>query len=412
MNTTNSNTGSKQGFTLVELLVVLVIAATVLAIAIPKIRVVTKERGIREAARIVGSQFAQAGQRATVDGVAGIYISRNTNFLQGATQFAATEFSLMRRIPNYTGDEIDEETFCIVGASNTVEINLPAEHSPSRPVVQFGDEISFQTSNIRFKINSVPTIVADVADNPLTPTKDERTPRLRFTVDTKGYLALPTSNSVSFSVHRLPRILRSSTASMSGDYMVDLRVSGFEVEDVGDPTTGPPTPPQLTTIFEPVINDLLYNTPPGPTFSNYDIAFIFDENGTVERVLYFDTASTIVVERVPLGPLYMFVTEMPDSVDTTETMSTNDPNALWVSISNNSGSTNIGYSSTNGTDGSSFTPPGFLTPLAARTPLSFADLAGFYFGMYDADFDPEEDRDEFNIRVNQSRLDAAKTVNQ
>ena len=77
MNHSIQNKHSNRGFTLVEILVVLVIATVVLSIAIPRIRTVNKERNTREAARVVGSVFANASQRALIDGVAGVRITRN-----------------------------------------------------------------------------------------------------------------------------------------------------------------------------------------------------------------------------------------------------------------------------------------------------------------------------------------------
>ena len=99
-----------QGFTLIEILVVIVIATVVLSIAIPRIRTVNAERNARETARVVGSAFSNASQRAAIEGVAGLRIVRNPNFIQGggATpfQFAATQLTVLRAVPSFTGDQL------------------------------------------------------------------------------------------------------------------------------------------------------------------------------------------------------------------------------------------------------------------------------------------------------------------
>ena len=101
------NLPRKRGFTLIELLVVVVIAGVILSIAIPRLRVVNKERNLREAARVVGSAFASASQRAIIDGSSGVRITLNDN-LNAANIQAATEVTLLRAVPSYSGDQIDQ----------------------------------------------------------------------------------------------------------------------------------------------------------------------------------------------------------------------------------------------------------------------------------------------------------------
>jgi len=294
---------SNRAFTLVEILVVLVIASIVLAIAIPRIRTVNKERNLREAARVVGSAFANASQRALIDGIAGVRVTRNANFDQGGYLFAATEISLLRAVPNYSGDALGAGVTAVSGTANTVTIPRPLEQD-SLDIIQLGDSISFGTSSFKYRITG--------------PTTFPLTGPLTLNIDrgTGGYMPMPAVGS-PYIVHRKPRVLRSSKTSIPDNYIVDLRFSGFEVVQAG----------MLTTVFD-------------STELTADIDFIFDEDGSVDRVFYQGGAGT--GQRTPLGPAYFFITEAPDSVELTEPVATDDESSLWVTV-NSTGTTNIGY---------------------------------------------------------------------
>ena len=378
----NSNR-DRIGFTLVEILVVLVIATVVISIAIPRIRTVNKERNVREAARVVGSAFANASQRALIDGVAGVRISRNANFVMNGTtqQFAATEISILRKVPNFAGDQAFEPGMTPErGASKisgtVVEIPTPIERdvAAERFIIREGDSISFNNSNVRFQIDSVDTGSAG---------------KLNLTLDVQAdsYPKLPEAlDDVPYVIYRQPRILRSSTTSLPENYIVDLRYSGFLVEDAGafDPASGTVRPAQLTRVFEPAPVDFGGTPPP----ENYDIEILFDANGAVDQVLY--KIGTVIVDRNPLGPLYFLITESPDSLDLSAEVATADEQALWVTVSTRSGSTNIGYNNP-------ITSSGF----------TLADFSEFYFAAPDPLNMNDRDRDRFNAILNDSRDNSA-----
>ena len=315
----------KRGFTLVELLVVIVIAGIILSIAIPRLRIINKERNLREAARVVGSAFANASQRAVSDGVAGVRITRNPNFVTaGGLPFAATEVSLLRSVPDYVGDQAWQRGASLgaTGSGSTVQIPMPIEHdasaTPPRLIVEAGDEISFNNSSIRFRINNV--------------TANGGSLSLALDVVTNAYPSLPTVlNDVPYVIHRRPRILRSSTTELPNGTIIDLRYSGFEANDPAN---------LLSTVFEPAPTDL-------GGLQNFNIDVIFAEDGSVDRVFYLDPNDrTNVTSRVPIGPLSLFVIESPTDLNTSLEAAISDEQALWVSVSS-IGTTNIGNNDTN-----------------------------------------------------------------
>ena len=98
-----------RGLTLVELLVAITILTIVTALVVPRIRVINKERTIREAARVAGSVFSTARDRAIAEGTAGVIIQRNLNFSTTTSSgnrvfFAGTRLFQMRSVPDYIGD--------------------------------------------------------------------------------------------------------------------------------------------------------------------------------------------------------------------------------------------------------------------------------------------------------------------
>ena len=403
----NNSKQKIRGFTLVEILVVVVIATVVLAIAIPRIRTINKERNIREASRVIGSAFANASQRAVIDGVAGVRISRNPNFMAGSLQYGATEISLLRSVPNYIGDAMDAE---ITNATldNVIQINMPLEQE-ALGIISAGDSISFGNSPASYRITNA---FLDTAETGAIGGAVGSIPRLmRLELDLNGYLPAPADGS-TFSIARRPKILRSSTATLPAGHIIDLRYSGFELLDGFGPFpggTGSFAPPyttqtvlarQLTSIFEPTPTDF-YDDPTEPfgVVENYDIDIIFDEQGSVDFVLYTeidhnnngmadedgDGTESETVFRQPLGSIHLLVTEAPTSIDATEEIATADENNFWVTINNNMGSVNIGYNDSNASQG-----------------FTVADLSTFYFGMM-----PGASRSDFNAVLNSARSQAA-----
>lgn len=397
----------KRGFTLIEILVVLTIVVTLVALLIPRIRTINSERNLREASRVVGSQLANASQRAVNDGVAGILIRRNGNFRFDQTgvnfPYAATELAFLRKVPGYTGDVVGAVTSMSMAQedrtdgvmASTIRIEYPIEQN-GLGVVRAGDSISFGNSEVKYRISSY----VEIQTIPLSPpTHLELTlERGRLenppgTLIVGDFMPMP-GDGVGFEVHRLPRVLRSSIAPLPAGFLIDLRFSGFEVLDQGDPVAG--VPPQLTTVFEPFARDLPagLNAEGLPIQSDYDIAIIFDETGAIDRVYYADDyeAPGAIVSRDPLGSLYLFVNEAPDIEAITDEVASAKDAPLWISMSNSTGITNIGFNAPTSTQG-----------------FDYGTLSSYYDAAFDVDYDWDMDRDEFNGMIRAARTDAADT---
>ncbi len=315
---------NSRGVTLVELLVVMSILSIIAVILIPRLRVINKDRNIREAARIVASAFSKASARAINDGSAGLMIVPNPNF-QGPTSFedagdvsddepffAGTRIFQMRQLPRYIGD--DETASATINGNEVTISPVPFEHTATNPLIQVNDEISFGGSSYRYRIS-------DVSLNGAVLTLDDPAPA-----------PLPTLGSgAPFVVHRQPRRLESSEVELPEGYLIDLRYSGPLVRGIhGTYLNQTPQAPQATQ----------------PT----SIWMQFDANGGISR-LYFD--DPVYDEGTnglqPTGALNWLVTQYdPNALDPVSGAPASreqdpifSPSNKWVTVDSVTGSVNV-----------------------------------------------------------------------
>lgn len=278
-------------FTVLELLLVLMVVTVLLGIAVPGLRLVTRERAIREAARVVGSTISKARDEAAIDKSAGVLLRRNPNFVDDGTWFASTELGILRAVPDYVGDQVYVKgEFPSLGANrisgSQVEIPYPIEQESSSPVA-VGDLISLNNSSAKFEITKV-----EMEES------DDGAAVLRLTLDVGDlYPRIPPKfEDVPFVVQRRPRLQRSSLRELPGSTLIDLRFSGI------DP------------VFEPVVQDL------DPDFKNYEIEILFERGGYLSRILYWELSAGNQrtgrkVTRKSTASMFLLITEAALSDD-------------------------------------------------------------------------------------------------
>lgn len=332
-----------RGFTLVELLIVIAIAGTLTVLLIPRLRMINQERAIREASRITGSMLATASQRAVTDGVAGVVFLRNPNFNADGLEYGCTEIALLRAVPVYVGDQVQQSdasraavSMGSVGSPPTpamiVTVPKPLEQDELQ-IIKVGDSISLGATRIKYRIFSI----------------DENAGGgLELAIDRGAgveYLPGPSLGIHDFIIHRQPRILRSSVTSLPRNHMIDLRYSGAEtIDSMSLPIN----------VFEAEPVDAI-----GRNFINATIGILFNEQGALDRILYekdFDDGLdgdvaagdgrffSAQFSRIIASPVFLFVSEIsPEPQTATATSALDSEVALWVSASP-SGSPNVGYS--------------------------------------------------------------------
>lgn len=439
MNKSRKNPNRRLGFTLIEILVVVSILGILTALLIPRLRTVSKERNIRESARVVGSMFAQASQRAVADGVAGVLLERednNDNFLLDSDgdgvldyEYGVTRLSLLRRVPDYVGDQLPTEDRSVfgygattdsmtagAGTAATARISKPIEQDDQK-IVEVGDFISFNHNSVKYRILAVTEAVSNgVPFLDLTLHLGENELGLNeYLPDPAGFLpeqdfdgsATPAGfePGAPFVIQRSPRTLRSSTVDLPNGYIIDLRFSGFTMLDSGFQAVADiPRAQQITNVIEPrprVLVTRIDSSPQVVSFSQSNIAFLFDDQGKLDRMIsrapydfnldgINDTFATF--QRIAGDSLHLFVTEI--ETDPTTNPLYLDKN-LWVTISSGSGTANVGYNFATTDD------PTLVAPVAPGAS-SMERLSG----LFNSDDLSSGWRVRFNTIISQARNDA------
>jgi len=290
----------RSGMTLIELLVAISVLVIIAGILVPQLRFASADRNIREASRMLASQFAEASQRAISDGIAGIVIERNPNIVDDITgvAYAGTSMFILREIPRYTGDDAGAMARGIT--ATTAIIPLPLEQEDLN-TVRVGDQISFGSqSQSRYLITDLTELGS----------------QLMLTFETSLFGTPPTGVS-EFVIHRQPRKLVSSRIDMPTGYLVDLRLSG----EVDLATT--------TTFFA---------QDPDATSS---VSYTFNGRGSVDRFFYTDAGGALV-DDLPTQTVYLMVREYStdDGGELIENVLSSE-NQMWVTVDPSTGAANV-----------------------------------------------------------------------
>ena len=344
------------GITLIELLVVISILGVLTAVMLPRLRMINKDRNIRESARVVGSLLAKASQNAVNDGTAGVIIERNENFVDDdGVLYGATTMYLMRKVPPYTGDLAPADNLAYPVSEYEIEVPPPFESD----AVLVNDYISINYNSVKYRIIGI--------GNSQTRTDAQKFPFKVLTLSSgMGGAVLPSLPTailgVPFLVHRQPRKLASSRVDLPNGFLVDMRYSG--PINMNANTSGPLVEPTRSWFDELIL-------PPDPSasavaqlnmaYASRTVQIIFDSNGGVDRVYYYNPyldvnyidefedpalfpqsgrVAGFIDSRIPNGPLFFYVSEYE-----IEPLPNNgvldSPANLWVTLNNSTGATNV-----------------------------------------------------------------------
>ena len=342
-----NNPSKQHGLTLVELLVAITILSIVSALVIPRLRIANKERNIRETARVVGSVFSAARDRAVANGGAGVVIERNLNFIANAdgdnVYFAGTRMYQLRATPPYTGSDNGEMAVCLTvndTSGNPLEIEVEILQPLEDNILRAGDSIRLGNGLARYRIKEILAVRQNGAgDNvlPLVLEWDNDPNTAVLDLNSSDYItnwpAPEIGSSIAFSIERQPRKIRSSVVDLPAGYIIDMRYSGpFDTAAAG----GIDGNVETYTAFGLAIDD-----PANASLvENREIQIHFDSKGAIDRAT-FNGESVLVGQS-----MYFFINEydpniVGNTLETAEALLGN-PTSLWLTIGFNGGA-NIGY---------------------------------------------------------------------
>lgn len=230
-----------RGVTLVELLIVITIMSALALLVIPQVRTISRERGMREAARTVQAVFEEASSRARSEGFAAVVIARNTNFYRYVNNTAtpldpvgekvyyhgATLYQ-MRLPPAWTGNQDNAAAWIAdyPASPRTDDFHVRVEAPyDSRIVIEPGSWISFGRSPVRYRI-----LGSFAAPGPGCPAVNPADPPQTDLICVRDSFAPDlvamgvTSNT--FTVRRRPEVVLDSAVSLPRGYFINLNYSG------------------------------------------------------------------------------------------------------------------------------------------------------------------------------------------
>ena len=306
---------SRLGFTLVELLVVVVILVTLVAVTLPMMRPALEGREMREAARQINAFLGAAQARATARGrPVGVMFHRRSDSLGASFQMSIAEVP-----PPYSGDTVYSRAYASGGNPwLAVLTNSPQavfQVSPGATFVARGDFIKFGYRGVRYHIEMVSQSGNDV--RVIFSHRSARPPVLMPKVNPTGQ----ENPGLEFQIYRKPQRSAAVPLELPAPAVIDLTYSGVGADGAELYTAGLTGPP---TNLNPELDNPIIVT--------------FSPSGRVDRVYVNGISDT------PMGTLYLLVGRV-DQVGPLQALTnpqdsmTNlqDSKSLWVSIGQRSG---------------------------------------------------------------------------
>ena len=336
------NTKQQQsGVTIIELLVVISVMALLMVLMIPQVRMITKDRSIREAARIVGTTLSEASNRAVLDGFSGVALVRNGNLTRNdATNgneifYASYEILQLRQPPSYSGNQVGDGAIVTITQPQNrlgdpgdsanfglIAVTIPAPLEPSININSGFVRLNGTKTKYRIVGPGVGGIVCEV------PLHLEMPPETGAAV-------------VPFELIRTPVIKQTSLVDLPRGYMINLNYSG----PVDFPSIRTDLDEWSWTEFSQSVPNTFQTS---PLIDAADpIYIIFDNQGGIDRIYPNGWNS---VPFYPEGSIHFCIcpdevkhsfqpTQLSDArLAATPNDVLDDPTVKWISLNHTNGS--------------------------------------------------------------------------
>lgn len=363
MSLNRSKRKIQNGFTLVEILIVIAIMLVLVSIAIPALRTLTKSDTVREAAREVNLFIESARSDAIVNGFAGVWLERNGDLNE------VTRIFKVKRPPRYRGDFADVKCYVQpIATANTdpfdttqfniyflqSENSLFFQNANGQVPIKINDRIQLGGSGPWYQIMTDP--VQDTPNNLDPNWNGNACFRITAALNTLSYdssnsysgmtfnnYLVPLAGEVNFQIERAPKISTREVLNLPKDTFIDLKHSGFAVDFSVDQTT-------LVDGERLGGNEFANHDPnngatPAPAAVDklFPVLITFRKDGSVDRVDYqvYPTAAAspqmfTPSSEFPRSNIFLLIATKPENLDPNHN-SLQDLDNLWVMISRSNG---------------------------------------------------------------------------
>jgi hypothetical protein len=272
-------------------------------------RVINKDRGIREATRVVGSAFAEAALRGRTHGMAGVALVRNPNSYRyvnnvgntfdpvgGRVYYSSSRLYQLRSLPAYVGNETSENALLSVAGPNAVvSVPVPYDRNLALALVNDALYVSFPGKGLRMRVLS-----RQLIPNAVTPTA------LVLTCSPHPNFAnlVATNPNQPFRIERLPKIDYTSEIALPRGYHINLNYSGnldFDpsVINNGNDWASTDGNPYTWTAFTQYIPE---PSPLPATDPNMlPVEILFDENGGIDSIYTHGAEGLVYYSHAPIS---------------------------------------------------------------------------------------------------------------
>jgi hypothetical protein len=254
---------------------------------IPALRIITADRKIREAARVVESAFSVARDDAIVRGFAGVEITKEGIYR-------------LRALPPYAGDT-DGDAATVSGTGPTFTVTFPPGLSYV-PNIKINEYIKFNHRGPLYRITDIP---------PSTPPNS-------IEITAAPHQPYPPTTTLPFQIFRQPARIESSLVSLPARHYIDWEFSGDPDNELGAPLGAP------TMALSKIMG------------FGESLRVIFNKSGGIDYLQ--DAASPTPNILFPTGPLYLLIAEDSTLFDETSGRGNLDnPSNLWVTVGHTNG---------------------------------------------------------------------------
>ncbi len=331
-NQTITNGLKRRGLTLIELMVVIGILVALTAIAIPAVRMINRDRKVREGAREVNAMLSSARDTAVVNGFAGVEFVRNGNFVDAdGVNYAVTAMYRIKMPRVYAGDLVGASITELVPGIGTFTCVIPDPANPG--IIRVNDYLRLGYRGPLYRITGYLNGTPAAGSATLTC---EVLPHLPVPA---AMTAAANPQGIGFQVFRQPVRDERSRVELPRGLYIDMRLSGAL-----DNTNLDANANTFTAFGLAGLNALPPALAPGENRQLNSVVVMFDSTGAVDRIYpngLTGAGTGIHPFFRPIKPIHFLIAnDRAGNLPVADNLADNDN--LWVRVDHRTGASTTG----------------------------------------------------------------------